>query len=143
MRLQKLEIRKGTYLNGKLIENFLKRKPDHFDLLSLQHTIQSEHQVTVRVEDGGLRILSDLEASEYNNHRFGLLVKRLYKRHKLQLQVDHSSFTTEELRTHDRRIEIQGKVLQGVEKTLKKELPQEIGIQHSTSFEKELPKLFS
>lgn len=138
MNLQKLSYEKDVYLDQAQIESYLGRPLGDFDLMSIKYNIETESSFTVRIENGGLRVLSDLEASEYNHHQVGLMLRRMHKRHKLQLAVDHSKFNDEEKQAHDRRIEIQGKLLQGIADTLQKEMPHDL----QKDVNSMLPKLF-
>lgn len=75
--------------------------------------------VTVVCDHGGLKILTDEEAAEYNPIQFTLGLQKAAQAHRRTMLVDQSGLTVDARKSLDRRIEIQGKVLQAVSETRK------------------------
>ena len=122
-----MDYQKGDfYSNEKLCLTLGEESINEFELLALQARIQEETGFTVKIENAGLRILTSSEASEYNNHRFGLSLKAMYRRHNLMMRINRSELTEDDSRHHDRRIEVQSKILQSITPVIIKELPMEI-----------------
>lgn len=130
-------IKKGDYYSNDALKSVMKKKEiGPFDLMSLQAKIQHETGLTVKIESEGLRVLTSSEASEYNNHMFGNNLKRAFNRHALMLKVDRKDLPEDETGLHDRRIEVQGKIIQTISDEVKRNKPIEV------SAESLLPKIF-
>lgn len=70
--------------------------------------------VTVAQQDGVMKILTDQEQVEYNSAEFDAGIRSSKRAHSRMLGADRSRITGEDLEVHDRRIEVQGRVLSAV-----------------------------
>jgi hypothetical protein len=75
------------------------------------------YPVTCRMLDLGLAVLTDKEASEYNDHRFRDGLGLAVKSHGKANAVDQRNLDDGDKKRHDRRLEIQGRYMQAVVKT--------------------------
>lgn len=91
-----------------------------FDLMAIQAEIHKKTRKTCKIEEGGIRILHDSEASIYNNSLFGRFLNAMFARNRKMLQVDRTQLTDDEQKTHDRKVYVQGKVLQAIRPVVKK-----------------------
>lgn len=127
----------GEYFTSEALCKVLEKKEiNEFDLMALQSRIQHETGYTVKIEGGGLRVLTASEASDYNNRRFGLHLKKMYFRHGMMQKVKRSDLSPDQAQDHDRRIEIQSKVLQAITPVITHNLPKVINPETS------IPKIF-
>lgn len=127
----------GDYYTGEALCKIINKESlNEFDLMALQSRIQHETGLTVKIEGGGLRVLTASEASEYNNHRFGLHLKKMYFRHGMMQKVDRKELSESENAEHDRRLEVQSKILQAVTPVISHSLPKTVAP------ESVIPKIF-
>jgi hypothetical protein len=132
-----IDAKSGDYYTSEALCKIINKDAlNEFDLMSLQSRIQSETGLTVKIEGGGLRILTASEASEYNNHRFGLHLKKMYFRHGMMQKVNRTELSESENAEHDRRIEVQSKVLQAVTPVISHNIPKNITPENA------IPKIF-
>jgi hypothetical protein len=88
-------------------------------LLSLKEVIERElinrgKDWTLKICDDNIVILLDAEASKYNYQMTTRRIKGVMKDHYRQLGVDTNLLSNDEKKIHDRRITIQGFLVQGV-----------------------------
>ena len=122
--LAKKEFSKGDYISPEELEKELGFKPDSLQLMSLCQSVQNNHEgITVKSEDGGIRFLTDNEATGYNHGWFIRHMRGLFYRNKRMLAVDQSKLTPEHKKEHTRKLEIQGNTLASIENTLNELLP--------------------
>lgn len=74
--------------------------------------------VTVAVDGGCLRILTDEEAAEYNPHQFRVGFRKLLRAHRRALHVDASQLTAEQRAALERSIVVQSKMISAARATL-------------------------
>ncbi len=72
------------------------------------------YPVTTRSEKGSIRILSDEEALRVNDSRFRKKVEGVLRDHGRMTQIDVSNLDDDDKKLFDRKIEIQGKIIQGM-----------------------------
>ena len=93
-----------------------------FAVLALMDRINHRTTMTAKTTPEGLRILTDSEASEYNNRRFGINMGAMIRRHGKSLQVDACVLSSDEQRQHERRVLGQSRYVSAIasaSKTLK------------------------
>jgi len=118
------ELSKGQVLSVDQLERLLaplRAGTQAFDLavLKLRTYIEREKAaageiVTVRHVNGGLRLLTDGEASVYNHARFCRNLKQLWLFHGRAAGVEVSEFDEEQRARHDRQLCQQGAMLLAV-----------------------------
>jgi len=117
--LVKKQFTKGDYISPEEIEKELGYKPDSLQLMTLCKLAQENHDaITVKSEDGGIRFLTDSQATNYNHGWFIRHLKGLEYRNHRMLAVDQSKLDKDQKSVHQRRLEIQGNVLAAVENTI-------------------------
>jgi len=137
MKIELLKIEKGSFFSNKdLCTLFDREELGPFDLMRIQGMIHYNHSVTAKIENFGIRILTDQEASEYNHRQFGMHIASMKMRHYRAMLVNVSNLTTSEKPSHDRRIEIQGKYMQSVDGVTK------LLLVEATRHDNILPKIF-
>jgi hypothetical protein len=67
--------------------------------------------VTVRVDGGSIRLLTDEEAVDYNERQFASSIGRAGRAHYRQMGVDTSNLASESRAAHERSVLVNGKVL--------------------------------
>lgn len=72
--------------------------------------------VTVVDRKHNLVILTDAEAAEYNDQRFAIELRGAARAHARNLGVDRANLTTAQVRTHDRALEVNGRLLGAIRK---------------------------
>jgi hypothetical protein len=76
--------------------------------------------VTVAMVKGVLRIFTDEEQVEYNTNRFRDGIRDAHRAHTRMLGADRSEIrNTQKLEAHDRRLEVQGRILSAVDRERK------------------------
>lgn len=141
MKIEKLPtLEKGMYITAYQLETIFGYALDKRELGYLKSTIEQTTDFTVTTKNYGILVLDDLQAGDYNHKQLGQGLKKIFRRNIKMLQVDSSTFTKEDRETHDRRIEIQGKLTQGIEETLKKNAP--INIDKHFPLQGKVPKIF-
>jgi hypothetical protein len=78
--------------------------------------------VTVKQRHNDLVVLTDTEASAYNQQRFNAELRGAFRAHARQLGVDRSKLDDKALDKHDRSLEIQGRTLSAIRKS-RREVP--------------------
>ena len=118
-------LKKGDVIAAESLEGILliKRDDARFGLkiLGLKEKIESEldargHPVTVRIDKGSLVILTDEEAAVYNPEQFDLGVRKAGRAHRRTIAVDMNNLEDGNRKKLERRIEVQGRVLQAIRK---------------------------
>jgi hypothetical protein len=79
-------------------------------------TLNPDRLVTLKVEGGGLRILTDPEAAVYNKVQGEAAVRKLRHANRRNLLVDESKLSDGERQGHYRTLEVQGRYLQAIRK---------------------------
>lgn len=72
---------------------------------------------TVCMQDYQVRILTDSEAINHNKTRFEQGIKKLLKRHRLMLGIDHSQLSPRDLNKLQHRLRFQGAVISKIGET--------------------------
>lgn len=122
--LAKKEFSKGDYVSSEEIEKELGFKPDPLQLMTLCKIAQNNHEnITVKSENGGIRFLTDNEATGYNHGWFLRHLRGLDYRNKRMLAVDQSKLTTDQKKEHNRKLEIQGNIQASIENTINELVP--------------------
>lgn len=109
-------IHKGDEFSVEKVEQItgLERDTTAFRLaaLGLQSLIQKRTGFTVKaLTTGGLRVLTDPEASEHNRRQFEHNMRGMFLRHELNLNVDRTALSEEQLARHDRALTSQAAYL--------------------------------
>jgi hypothetical protein len=121
--LAKRQFEKGDFISPQMIEEEIGHSPTQFELLSLWSMMDETHKdKTVKMENGGIRFLTDKEASPYNHGLFGRYFFGMKKRHRKMLSVKVSEFTDKEKSEHERCLEIQADIITGAENGMRKHL---------------------
>jgi hypothetical protein len=79
-----------------------------FAVMGLQQKIHHQTGLTVKCDNGALRILSDAEASEANAAEVDRHKRGIFSRNRKLLQVDRGALTNDQAAVHDRRLLICG-----------------------------------
>lgn len=117
-------IQKGSYIPADELEDILGLDADSatFNLVVLEFSRQIADELEIRgrpatviIEDRGIRVLTDAESSSYNARRFVLAQRQMFEAHsRSQRTVELRALTPEQQKDHVRRLEIQGRYLQGL-----------------------------
>lgn len=116
-------IEKGSNVSPEAIEHAygLRRTDPKYRLkqLDLRDRIVDELavrglRVTVKLVGDSLRVLTDEEAARYNPDMFDRSIRGAARAHQRNTHVDPSQLTEEQRARHERNLEVQGKMLQGV-----------------------------
>ena len=122
--LAKKEFSKGDYVSPEELEKELGFKPDSLQLMTLCKMAQNNHEsITVKSEDGGIRFLTDNEATGYNHGWYLRHLRGLDYRHKRNLMVDKSKLTSVQKDEHNRRLEIEGNINACIENKVNELVP--------------------
>lgn len=73
-----------------------------------------DRPVTVRISRGWLCVLTDNEASQYNDKMVKLSVRMMRKRHRKNMQVDCRNLTNDEMKDHERRVLTSGSYIAAI-----------------------------
>jgi len=115
-------LKKGDVITEDQLVEILKEPKESVKFWSKKLALRMEimdrlaemgNPVTVKETKGDLVILTDLEASTYNNRMFTNTVRQLVRTHNRSCQVDDSDFGEDERKRHRRMIEINGRTIQG------------------------------
>ena len=122
--LVKKEFSKGDFISPEELEREFGHKFDSLQLMALCQQVQNNHEsITVKAENGGIRFLTDNEATGYNHDWFKRHLRGLAYRNKRMLAVDQSQLTKDHKKEHGRRLELQGGLLASIENSLTELLP--------------------
>lgn len=78
---------------------------------------QRDYPVTCKVEKDSIRILTDVEASEYNEIQGEHAVRKAYRALRRQMNVDARNLTEEQQKEHSRRLLHQGMTVSAIRET--------------------------
>lgn len=122
--LLKQNFSKGDYITPEQIENELGQVPSDFQLMAICQAFNDANSgVTIKVEQGGIRFLTDSEASNYNHNYFGRHISALFRNHKKMLSVDQRNLSKDEVVQHKRRIDVQASFIVGIKDAARSLLP--------------------
>lgn len=91
-------------------------------------------QAVVRVDNYGVRVLTDAEAAEYTDHQFGGLIRRLGRTLHRQNRVDTKELGTSQRQQHERALLVNSRTFQAAANARKDALK-------LTAHERDNPKL--
>lgn len=133
---------KGDFISADECAKLLKVKKTDKNfplyLMNLKSQIEREFpELTIRSENLGLRILTDVEASEYLANSFSRRYLGMHRDLRRTQQIDQNNLDDDAVERHQRRVEVMSKVIQFAENAVKEMTP--LKIEDSTSA---LPKLF-
>ncbi len=118
------ELDKGSFIPPEKIESLLGVRRDHAQyalrVLRLCEQITEElaareKRVTVVGDGGGIRILTDAEASAYNNRAADLAYSKMGRSLARLQAVDPTEFEDNTKRLHERRLLVVGHMLRGAQ----------------------------
>lgn len=78
---------------------------------------QRDYPVTCKIEKNAIRILSDLEASEYNEGQGELAVRKAYRSLRRLANVDPRNMTEQQQKEHSRRLIAMGATCAAIRET--------------------------
>lgn len=113
-------LKKGDVITIEKMEEIfsLSRKDEDFCFkrMGLRNKIIDEldvrgYIVTVVFDHDALRILTDEEASDYNDRRFQKGIKVMFQAHRRNLGVDRGNLSEDKKKVHDRNLEVNGGTL--------------------------------
>lgn len=108
-------LQKGELIDLPTLEKITSKKhgTPEFQLavLGIQDRINDRTAMTAKITQDGLRILTDSEASEYNQRLFHLGIGRVVRRHGKTLQVDVTTLQPDEQRAHENRLISQSRIV--------------------------------
>jgi hypothetical protein len=93
-----------------------------FAIMAFKQELEAELQkrlgkkLTIKCENGGLRILTDPEAAEYNARQIEQSKRRIYRAHDRNMDVDEANLSPQERAVHYRRLELGSKYVQALKK---------------------------
>ena len=123
-KLVRKEFKKGDYITPEELEKELGYLPTGLQLLAICQSLDDTNNgITIKSEDGGIRFLTDGEATNYNHSYFGRHVGGLMRRNKKMLSVDQGKLSKDEKTRHKRRLEVQAATITGVRDSLRQFLP--------------------
>jgi hypothetical protein len=120
------KLQKGDYISPLKCADALNITPDdpQYDLkiMTLKQQIENELLAigniwTLKMECGGIRILKDSEATDYNQRQLEISVNRMKRAHNRQLGVDCNELSTKEIAVHNRRLTTHGAIIISIEET--------------------------
>lgn len=79
--------------------------------------LQRDYPVTTKIEGASIRILTDVEASEYNEQQGEQAVRKAFRALRRQMNVDVRSLTAEQQAEHGRRLIHQGAIVNAIRET--------------------------
>jgi len=115
-------IEKGDLFPASEIETITNKKRGtvqyQFALMGLQAAMSLGLEdlgksYTVKIHQDGLQVLTDIEATEYNDRRFRSSFRGMLKAHFRQMGVDESQLDDPDVRAHQHRLFKQGKIIMG------------------------------
>ena len=118
-------LQKGSFISPSEIEGItgvIIGTPNYqFALMQLRYEIENElghlgRPVTVKSEGAGLRILTDSEASIYNERQGNLARFKLFRAFRRNKNVDEANLSDPERQVHYRTLEVQGKYVQALKR---------------------------
>ena len=91
-----------------------------FAVLGLQESIHRKTGITAKTtSDGGLRLLTDTEASQHNAQYFMRHLRGAINRHSLMIQVDVDNLSGDDKRKHDTTVMRQSRYVSAIVETRK------------------------
>lgn len=117
------KLTKGHLIDAAECERIVGKPRSHprysFELLKLRARIMSDMKqrntpVTVRTVAGGLEVLTDAAASEYNAKQGRQGLRRHMRTHRRNLDVNTANLTADELRAHERRLLRSARIAQAI-----------------------------
>lgn len=108
---------KGSRLSIEKLERMLgirqKEKPQDFEWACrrLQSDIHDHTELTVVIRADGLEVLTDDQASSYNDRLFQHGLRVMFRRHAKNLEVDVANLAEDRRMTHDRNLNRNGRLL--------------------------------
>lgn len=117
---------KGSVITREQVAEISGVPPDDqrfgFAVLHLRQRIEQElaargRVLTLKTEDGGIRVLTDGEASQYNAEAINKGIAKMYRAHVRNMHVDAGLLNEKERRTHERRLEVGGRYVQAITQT--------------------------
>jgi hypothetical protein len=124
-------LKKGDYITPEQAQEITGKKMNDpkfpLALLNLKERIRREMQaqrrpITAKVEQLGIRILSDPEASNYNDKQASSALRKLGRSVKRLLQVDQRNLDDGETKVHERRIVTWSKTYQAAKASRRESL---------------------
>lgn len=116
-------IGKGSFISPDTLERVttFKRGSNEYDLQVLRvkglleaHFDESGNPVTIKIEQEGLRVLTDEEATEYNHRRFKIGMRALFEANRRMSNVDEGKMTSEQVAAHRAKLNAQAHVVTAV-----------------------------
>jgi len=120
---------KGMYISPTKLSEIFETPVDdsNFPLkvLGAKCMIETENpELTCKIQNKGILILHDNEASEYNTNQFMLAFSIMDKRHSKMLTVNTANFSDVEKTTHERRAFVMGKIVSAAKDEARKHIPE-------------------
>jgi hypothetical protein len=116
-------LQKGDYISSTTVERITGEvygtTAYQLALMGLQQSIEHAlirlgRRMTLKSENGGIRLLTDPEAAEYNAHQGELARHKLSRAFHRNQAVNDGNLDFDERTTHYRTLEIQGKYIQAM-----------------------------
>jgi predicted small secreted protein len=116
-------LQKGDLIDAIHIEKVLRLSRGtpayQLKLMGLKDEVERElmqrgRPVTVKIEKQSLRILTDAEATEYNEARFNHQLRGAKRSFHRQMNVDVSQLTEDQKASHERRVLWQGGIMTAI-----------------------------
>lgn len=116
-------LNKGTFIPPEVMEKAtgFQRDSDEYGLQCMRvrsmleaHFEEKGAPVTIKHEQGGLRILTDEEATEYNHQRFKQTMRGMFEANRRMSNVDESNMRPDQLSAHRNRVNAQAHVITAV-----------------------------
>lgn len=117
-------LKKGDFIDRERCEKIVDCPSDSpkyaLKLLSFKETVEREmadrgKPVTVRVDHGSLKILTDSEASAYNEDRQRASLRAFSRGHRRNVAVDVAELNDEDKAKHERRLLVGGTILTAIQ----------------------------
>lgn len=128
-------LEKGSVIPVEVVEDVLGCK-QHLAIFSMRfmslrqavenHFATKGQVVTVRHDHGALEVMPDDAASHKNHAEFGRHMRGLNRSHHLMSGVSVKDFDDRQIREHDRKLEVQGKILQAIGRVREKVEPMKL-----------------
>lgn len=123
------ELSKGSRIPARVIEQATRTNRNHRDyglaVLAVRTAVENHFReahrqvVTTAEERGDVRVLTDAEASEYQEDQFEAGIRRMQRANHKARGVDVSTLNHVEREEHDRRLVVQAAYLAGIRATRK------------------------
>lgn len=133
---------KGSFISGEELEKYIGAeigsKKFAFGKMAIITKIEQTWGLHPKNEGDGIRILEDVDASEYRSRQFGQGLEKLYRTQFRMLSISTDSFSDAQKQKHDHSLTTQTTIITAIADVVKKIMPVK-----SPHFDRKIPKVLS